>query len=95
MMKKTTKAILIFFLAFSCVFLIGKTKITSAESLSSEIVMELNSHRVLYEKNSRDKKYMASTTKILTAITIIENCKLDDVVTVTDKTVGVEGSSIY
>lgn len=95
MMKKTTKAILIFFLAFSCVFLIGKTKITSAESLSSEIVMELNSHRVLYEKNSREKKYMASTTKILTAITIIENCNLDDVVTVTDKTVGVEGSSIY
>ena len=67
----------------------------SAQVGSGEVVMELNSNRVLYEFNARDKKYMASTTKILTAITIIENCNLNDIVTVTKETVGVEGSSIY
>lgn len=67
----------------------------SAQAGSGEVVMELNTNRVLYEFNARDKKYMASTTKILTAITIIENCNLNDIVTVTKETVGVEGSSIY
>lgn len=67
----------------------------NADSNTSEIVMELNSKRILYESNAYDKKYMASTTKILTAIVIIENCNLDDVVTVTKQSVGIEGSSIY
>ncbi|MBE5754325.1 MAG: D-alanyl-D-alanine carboxypeptidase [Clostridiales bacterium] len=62
---------------------------------TAEIVIELNSGRVLHEKNAYEKKYMASTTKILTAITVIENCRIDDVITVTKETVGVEGSSIY
>ncbi|MBO5068249.1 MAG: D-alanyl-D-alanine carboxypeptidase, partial [Clostridia bacterium] len=61
----------------------------------SEIIMDVNSGRVLFENNAYEKKYMASTTKILTAICIIENCNISDVITVTDKTVGVEGSSIY
>lgn len=61
----------------------------------AELVIDVNSLRVLHEKNSDRKMYMASTTKILTAIVIIENCNLDDVVTVTPKTVGIEGSSIY
>ena len=62
---------------------------------SSEIVMEQKTGRVVYGKNINQKKYMASTTKILTAITIIENCNINDIVTVSSKTVGVEGSSIY
>lgn len=68
---------------------------TYAFSSSSEIVMDVNSGRVLYQNNANAKKFMASTTKILTAIVIIENCDLDEIVTVTKETVGVEGSSIY
>ncbi len=66
-----------------------------AQSNTAEIVMELNSNRVLHQINAQDKKYMASTTKILTAITIIENCNLTDIVTVGKDTIGIEGSSIY
>lgn len=62
---------------------------------SSEIVMEVNSKRVLHESNAYEKKFMASTTKILTALVIIENCNLSDVVTVTKATTNIEGSSIY
>ena len=61
----------------------------------SEIVMETNSKRILYQKNIHEKKYMASTTKILTAICVIENIDVDKEITITSKTIGVEGSSIY
>lgn len=70
------------------------TKISFADN-SSEIVMEVSSNRILYGKNFNSKKYMASTTKILTAITIIENCDLTKSVVVPKETVGIEGSSIY
>jgi D-alanyl-D-alanine carboxypeptidase (penicillin-binding protein 5/6) len=90
-MKKIVLAITLLLLFFAQIPILS----VSAQSGSGEIVMELNSNRVLYELNARDKKYMASTTKILTAITIIENCNLNDIVTVTKETVGVEGSSIY
>ena len=72
-----------------------KTSLIALADNSSEIVIESSTNRVLYEQNARSKKYMASTTKILTAITIIENVNVDDVVKVTSKTVGIEGSSIY
>lgn len=64
-------------------------------STSSEIVMEASSRRVLYGSNIHEKKYMASTTKILTAIVVIEHCDLNEIVSVGADTVGVEGSSIY
>ena len=62
---------------------------------SSEIVMEASTNRVLYANHIYEKKYMASTTKILTAIVVIENCDLTETVEVGAKTVGIEGSSIY
>ena len=67
-----------------------------AETASAgEIVMEAESGRVLYERNSHVQLPMASTTKILTALIIIEDCNLDDMVTVPKEVVGVEGSSVY
>lgn len=46
------------------------------------IIIEASSGRVLYEKNSTEQKYPASTTKMITAILTIENCELDEIVTV-------------
>lgn len=61
----------------------------------SIVVMDAKTKRVIYSENQDNVKYMASTTKILTALVIINNCNLNEVITITDKTVGVEGSSIY
>lgn len=59
-------------------------------------VMEATSGRVLYAKNQSQKLAMASTTKIMTAITAIENCKnLDEKFTISPKSVGIRGTSIY
>lgn len=46
------------------------------------LLIDSNSGKILYSKNENERKYPASTTKILTAILTIENCNLDDVVTV-------------
>ena len=61
----------------------------------AELVAEVNSGRVLYEYNADDRLPMASTTKILTALIVIEDCDPDAVVTVPPECVGVEGSSVY
>ena len=99
---KIKKAILPIILFLVCSFLLisNNTKTLAQVKISpsntcSEIVMERDTNRVLFENNAREKRFMASTTKILTAITIIENCDLNEIVTITNKTVGVEGSSIY
>lgn len=48
----------------------------------SAIVFNTNTGKVVYEKNANEKRYPASTTKIMTAILTLENCNLDDTVTV-------------
>lgn len=64
-------------------------------SASSMAVLEVNTGRVLYESNSAERRPMASTTKILTAIVAIENARLGEIVTVDARAQGVEGSSVY
>lgn len=61
----------------------------------SETVMEVESGRVLFRRNENEKLPMASTTKIVTAITVIENCDLNSVVEIGEDASGIEGSSVY
>lgn len=61
----------------------------------AEIALEQSSGTVFHEKNADKKLPMASTTKIMTALIIAEDCDLSEVITVPDAAVGVEGSSIY
>lgn len=44
----------------------------------SAILIEEKTGKILYEKGMHDRKYPASTTKILTAILAIENCSLSE-----------------
>ena len=62
---------------------------------SSYIVIEQSSNRILKADNENMQLPMASTTKAMTAIIVIENAKLNDIVTIPNEAVGVEGSSIY
>mgnify|MGYP003310640263 CR=1 FL=1 len=52
--------------------------------------MEEKTGRVLYEKNSQRKMLIASTTKIMTAIIVIENAKLTEIVKVGKETTNTE-----
>lgn len=70
-------------------------KISAQADGVAEIAMELESGKILHAKNVNAKLPMASTTKIMTALIVAEDCDLSEVITVPDKAVGVEGSSIY
>lgn len=47
----------------------------------SAILMEMNTHTVLYAKNIHEKCYPASTTKILTCLLAMQNCTMDETIT--------------
>ena len=86
-MIKKIKYILFLWLTF----LILSTCLTTSFAASTSditiyspscVLMEANSGKILYEKNSNQVRYPASTTKIMTAILVLENCELTDVATV-------------
>ena len=66
----------------------------SAVSAKSAILIRSDG-TVLFEKNADERLPMASTTKIMTAVIVLENMSLDTEVTVADESIGIEGSSMY
>ena len=51
------------------------------------MLMQTDTGKILYEKNIDEKIYPASITKLMTAILVIENCELDEIVTVSENAV--------
>ncbi len=82
----------------SSLFLPFKKEVARAEGEMSkaECVMEKNSRRVLYEWRGDVRLPMASTTKIVTAATVLSLCdNLQEEVIIPPEAEGVEGSSVY
>ena len=74
--------------------------IAAPEISAAQAILTDEQGRVLYEKNSRQRAYPASVTKILTCITAIDimediEADINQQVTVPGSAVGVEGSSVY
>lgn len=64
---------------------LGKKNINDLTVYSDCILMvERNTGDVLYQKKAHEKMYPASTTKMLTAILVLENCDLDEFATVSE-----------
>ena len=95
--KYAVIAALVTITAFFALFVRRTTSLAETVSCAaSMITTEAGSGRVLYEKNADVRRPMASTTKIATAITVIDNVPdLEKTVVIPDCAVGVEGSSIY
>lgn len=53
----------------------------------SALLMDLNTGKILYEKNINKEMYPASLTKVMTAVLALENCELTDVATVSENAV--------
>lgn len=65
------------------------------DSAKSAVLIEATSGQKLLSSNPDERLPMASTTKTMTALVVLENCSPDEVVTVPREAVGVEGSSLY
>ena len=59
------------------------------------IVVHPETGTVLYEKNADTRLGIASTTKILTALVVLEHCALEESVEILPEYTAVEGSSMY
>lgn len=66
-----------------------------AVSAKSAIVLDAQTGRVLYEKDADRRCLIASTTKIMTALIVCEQCNVLDRVKIPKEAVGIEGSSLY
>lgn len=64
-------------------------------SAASALLMDADYGLILYEKDADRRLPMASTTKIMTALTALAHASGDTVITVPPDAVGVEGSSVY
>lgn len=60
----------------------------------SAVVYDRKSKKVIWGKKENERRPMASTTKIMTAIVVLENANLDDTVTVSKKAAGTGGSRL-
>lgn len=67
----------------------------NAVSAKSAILMDAATGRILYSKMPDEKSLIASTTKIMTALVICEQCNVLDRVRIPKEAVGIEGSSVY
>lgn len=79
-MKKITFLILLLIFINTTVF---ATDVSTAELVTAPhaVLIDMDSGKILYEKDGYTPTYPASTTKILTAILVLENCDLDEKVT--------------
>ncbi len=101
--KNVFVTLLIFFLCFAFLFFgltntyhLTASAIDFYTSAKGCAVIETSTKRKLYAVNENTKLPMASTTKIMTAITALENCDdLDEKFEISPKAVGIPGTSLY
>ena len=76
----------------AAVFLPCRVQALSAEKAC---VLDAVSGRLLQEKNADSQSLIASTTKIMTALIVCEQCNVLDRMRIPKEAVGIEGSSMY
>lgn len=74
----------------------ASTNANTVPTLNSRacLVLDRESKRVLFEKNGYTKRPMASTTKIMTSLIVLEKANLTDTVEISKKAGGTGGSRL-
>lgn len=91
------RKLIIFSIIISLFLMNIPKKVDASISVSARnaVLIEQESGRILFEKAANEKQRIASITKIMTAILAIESDKLQKTVTVSEKAIRTEGSSLY
>ncbi|SDK57129.1 D-alanyl-D-alanine carboxypeptidase family protein [Natronincola ferrireducens] len=81
---------------FLFVFIGSTSNVYGAPNITAPngVLMDYATGKVLFDHNAHEVTYPASTTKVMTAILVLENLDLDEVITIEDD-LYVDGSSMY
>ena len=90
---KVISFILLFNIFFSSIFA-SESKEFVKVNVPSAVVMDAKTGRVLFEKNANERRPMASLTKIMTSILLVENCKMDELIEVPKEATWIGGSEV-
>lgn len=92
--KAIASMIILLFVSFTTtsVVLAGDYSTITAKSA---IVIDAATGKVLYSKNADERRYPASTTKIMSLIVALEHGNLDDLITTSANAASTEGSSLW
>jgi len=83
-------------LIITVVVILSSGIVCCAISAKSVIAVDCDSFGAYYESGGYDRREIASVTKIMTAVVVLELCPdRSKVVDIPDEAIGVEGSSIY
>lgn len=99
-MKKILRNFILFcaviFIAFKSNVFADEENAKSFVDIESKyaVVIDFNTGRVLYEKNAYEKSPMASLTKMMTAILLVENCQMDEEIEVPAEATWLGGSEV-
>lgn len=87
----------LFYFLFILIICLLPLPIKAESDISAQhaIVIEHPSGEVIFEKNGYEQTEIASLTKVLTALIVLEQSRLDEKVNIEKEHVAVEGSSIY
>lgn len=93
MIKKIAICLVIYLYTLN-IYVIGfvNTKDYLKINVPSAVVIDNKTHRILFEKNAHEKRSVASLTKVMTSIMLVESCKQNDVITAPDSVAWVGGS---
>lgn len=61
-------------------------------NVAAAVVMDAESGRVLFAKNADERRPMASLTKIMTSILLVESCDMDELIEVPAEATWIGGS---
>ena len=102
MKKKSIKLVFLIIFITSLLFqnfAFAENRISNEEKIKEEndifkeitapnlLLAETNTGKIIYERKADEKIYPASLTKLMTAILVLENCELDETVTVSENEV--------
>ena len=92
---KLIRSLAVFLLFASGLFTAAYAAEPPEVSAASYVLMDADSGRVLAAEKEREPRLIASTTKIMTALIVLERCDPDKEVEIEPSWTGIEGSTMY
>ena len=98
-MKKNSLIVFLFILflivfSFNNIYANTSSKEFVDIKVPAAVVIDYDTGRVLFDKNASDKRPMASLTKIMTSILLVENCEMDEMIEVPSQATWIGGSTV-